>query len=66
MRRKSAIKLISNRNTGHKESEITMREDTLKLNEYDKKRVGYPKNQWWINAMEELWKALEINKNKNN
>ena len=62
MRRNTNIKLISKRNKGHKETEITMKEDTLRLNEYDKKRVGYPKNQWWINAMEELWKWIKQNR----
>ena len=38
---------------------ITMNTDTLKINEYEKKRTGRPRNAWWIFAIQNVWKWIE-------
>ena len=46
-----------------------MNKDTLEVKEYEQKRVGRPRNNWWINAIQEIWEAtgktnIEVRNNK--
>ena len=62
-RRMVTLGIIKQRNTNDPKIKITMQRDTLALTEYNKKRVGRPKNVWWHYALVELWQWIGLKKN---
>ena len=57
-RRKLLAELVNNRDTDIL-SNITIVDDTLKLKEHNKKRVGRPKFNWYLNALEQYWNFIK-------
>ena len=54
-RKKTAAHLLHYKDTEDARIHITFDKDTLKINEYGKKRIGCPKNTWYKFALNELW-----------
>ena len=36
-----------------------MNTGNLKINEYDKKRTGRPRDAWWVFALQDIWKWIK-------
>ena len=55
-RRREILRMIKNRHLkDDMNNDITFEPSTLKLIEHDKKRVGGPRNNWWIEGKRKLW-----------
>merc|ERR1712023_388814 len=61
MRRRLALRIIKNRDSRDPVANITVGSGRLEMVEYDKKRVGQPRNAWWHFAVRELWKWIGTN-----
>ena len=59
-RRLTTLDIIKNRdNPNDPRPKLTMNTDNLKMNEYEKKRSGRPKNAWWQYALKSIWSRIE-------
>ena len=54
-RRELTMELIKRRDSDDPRVQLAMQPENLKLREYDKKRIGRPKNVWWHFALKEFW-----------
>ena len=54
-RMKTLAEIIHHKETDDPRINITIDKHTLKINEYNTKRIGRPKFAWWIHAMDDLW-----------